>query len=397
MMGTPDGALLALDAASGDRRWQYRVTDQGSTQAPGHRQWNRLLRELSWRPRRLGSPPLERNGGAVTPVGEVAQRSLRMASSSSTEFQTMDNLPCSTHSMPTPESCSGVLDEGFGNPSVSNGIGYAGHPSGEVLAFDVDTGDELWRVQVGPPLRPFAVASGLVYVASSGDLAVHAFDAESGAERLELPDRQPQSTVAVAVADGVALHHREPTLGSIYAIGGVRPARAGRCIPRLLLRPAGISEHGGKVRQRSPARRAKLAARLNSFGRPAGGVHCHSIKWGGHPTVSPGRQRVDRRTASAVTSRSSRRMAHSSSNGVRPARRTANSISSATTEMRLGRVAFAPDGTHFYVARHRQPAHPAFRRRPHLPSTPGAALAKMMASSSIRSTSRSIAGGRLSY
>ena len=109
------------------------------------------------------------------------------------------------------------VDELLFSPAVSDGVAYSGSALGAVTARDALTGEELWRVQVGGPTSPPAVADGVVYVAANGDVRIYALDAATGAE-LSRFDLDGAISDGLAVANGSV--YVGTTAGRVYAIDG---------------------------------------------------------------------------------------------------------------------------------------------------------------------------------
>ena len=109
------------------------------------------------------------------------------------------------------------IDEELFTPAVSDGVAYSGSVAGSVTARDALTGDEHWRVQVGGIAYPSAVADGILYVPSDGDMRVYGPDATTGAE-LSRFDLDGNATDGLAIANGSV--YVGTSSGSVYAIGG---------------------------------------------------------------------------------------------------------------------------------------------------------------------------------
>jgi outer membrane protein assembly factor BamB len=110
------------------------------------------------------------------------------------------------------------------SPAIDAQMGYVATASGVVTAVDLSTGRSVWSSAFAPPLRPPAVAGGLVLVAADGERSLLALDASTGATLWRHPMDGP-NPCCIAVADGLVL--AGTTSGSVFAIGGdgapVRP------------------------------------------------------------------------------------------------------------------------------------------------------------------------------
>jgi outer membrane protein assembly factor BamB len=158
-VGSNDGYLYALDAATGDRRWRFKTA------------------------------------GPVYPSPAVVDGVVYIGGGSS--YYALDAATGEEHWRFQHTAVSHV----YCSPAVADGIVYVGGGS-RVYALDADTGEELWRFQPAwnSVFSP-AVAEGVVYIASE-DGYIDALDAATGNQlwRFEAGDQVESSP---AVADGV--------------------------------------------------------------------------------------------------------------------------------------------------------------------------------------------------
>jgi outer membrane protein assembly factor BamB len=148
--GSLDGALYAIDAASGAQRWRFETGAIGSVAAP------------------------------VVADGVVfagAQDGLLFAASTASgeERWRVELGPGSVANLPL--------------PAVADGVVYAGGGEGILLAVDAASGQERWRLTVGgEAVGAPSVSGGLVFVTAAADIGggnaeLVAVDAANGTER----------------------------------------------------------------------------------------------------------------------------------------------------------------------------------------------------------------------
>ena len=167
-VGSRDGRLYALDAATGAKRWEYRTG--------------------SW----VESSPAVVDGSVYFGSQDGMLRAL--------------------------DAATGALrwefDAGFGvdsSPAVAGGLVYVGADR-SLFAVDAASGERRWSRELGEIVGPPVVANGIVYVGS-----LHAFDARRGWQRLRFRTyRRVASSVAVAGATVYAVN----TSGIAIAIDG---------------------------------------------------------------------------------------------------------------------------------------------------------------------------------
>lgn len=164
-VGAPRG-LVALDAVSGDERWQAREAGPRFD----------LIEETLYAPRRGGLSALDPAGGS----------------------QRWRFVP--------PESYVHVW-------TVVDGTAYAGTNGGTLFALDVTTGEERWHTVLGEQVGAVAVGNGFAYVGTVRESAaadVYAFDATSGEERWRYASDDRSEVRDVAIGDAIYALFREP-------------------------------------------------------------------------------------------------------------------------------------------------------------------------------------------
>ena len=74
------------------------------------------------------------------------------------------------------------FERGFGSACTAlrfgDGTLLAGSQEGALVCWSVDSGDELWRVEVDGPISDLALEGNRVYAAASSDM--HVFDVDDG-------------------------------------------------------------------------------------------------------------------------------------------------------------------------------------------------------------------------
>jgi outer membrane protein assembly factor BamB len=214
-IGTEDGALLAIDTATAEERWRFAVAEQGAVNTPavaagvvyvgseagGFVAVDALTGEELWR----GDTGDDALGTAVAADGIAYIGGSGDGGGHLYAFDAANG------------ELLWRLDEALYTPAVLDGVAYSASFAGTFAALDPATGEERWRIELGGPLRPPAVANGIVYVPSDGDRAVYALDAATG-EQLWRFDVDGAIDGPIAVADGVA--YVGTALGGVYAIGG---------------------------------------------------------------------------------------------------------------------------------------------------------------------------------
>lgn len=204
--GTDDTILYAVDAATGQERWEYDgfARDHGGfyalDAATGQPRWS------------IATGSFSTNTAAV--VDGVAYFS-------GGDDNTLYAVDASTGQERWRFSLG--ADASQNSPAVANGLVYLPADDGNVYAVDAVTGTERWRFQSGGRLLIFnspAVAGDAVYFGTmSGQ--VFAVDAVTGRERWHVPLPTSQIHSSPAVVGGMvfigAYDHR------LYAIGDVGP------------------------------------------------------------------------------------------------------------------------------------------------------------------------------
>lgn len=164
-VGAPRG-LVALDAATGEERWQARKAGPRFE----------LFDETLYAPRRGGLSALDAAGGSerwrFTP----------------------------------PESYVNAW-------AVVDGTAYAGTYAGDLFALDATTGEERWHATLGEQVGAVAAGDGTAYlgtVRASAAADIYAFDAASGAERWRYASDDRSEVRAVTVGTAIYAVFREP-------------------------------------------------------------------------------------------------------------------------------------------------------------------------------------------
>jgi len=211
-LGTGDGYLVALNAATGAIVWQTEVSPDG---LPVYRvpalSDGRIFAGVQNGPfvavqasdgKQLWSAP-GNGSGYGTPVvsgkgvyisGGGGLRALDVASGD-VRWQTDD----------------------YGTPALAGQIGIGGTDAGDVIAYDLSTGVVRWQVSFVGPMRPAAVAGNDVYVSADGEQRIYALDVQTGQELWSFA-LDGANECCVAASHGLVV---VGTLsGSVYAIAG---------------------------------------------------------------------------------------------------------------------------------------------------------------------------------
>jgi outer membrane protein assembly factor BamB len=215
-VGTGDGVLLALDRNDGAERWRHTVSTGGVVKAPA------LAGDLVV---------------AATDDGTL----MALRADSGQEIWADRGL---TPPLGTPVIADGLaligppggedgpdlaafgLDDGglrwqapvsVFSPSIAGDLGVNGSNDGIVMATELRTGHERWRVPLAGINRPPAVAGSVAYVAADGLHQVVALDARTGGELWRF-DVAGGNGCCIAVARGLVLAGTDA--GFVYAIGG---------------------------------------------------------------------------------------------------------------------------------------------------------------------------------
>lgn len=109
----------------------------------------------------------------------------------------------------------------FTAPSVVDGVLYTGTEDGGLVAVDAATGAERWRVTVGGlPARSPAVIDGVVYLGSTDEATLHAFATADGHELWSFQTDGVGGAISPAVvAEGtVYVTYYEGAVNHLYAI-----------------------------------------------------------------------------------------------------------------------------------------------------------------------------------
>jgi outer membrane protein assembly factor BamB len=219
--GTADGDLVAVDAATGDERWRTQVDDtSGAVHRPAFAD---------------GRVHVASDGGGYVAVdavdGDILWRFDTDAYATGTAVVS-DGIAYIGAGAPEGrlwalDAAAGEeiwrVDEAYSNPSIADGIAFAGSAALGVAAFDVATGDPIWVFPIEGVARPMAVAEGVVYVPADQERRLYAIDASNGDELWHM-ELDAGTDCCVAVADGAAFVGTWS--GSLYAIGSVGDGRA---------------------------------------------------------------------------------------------------------------------------------------------------------------------------
>jgi len=111
--GSNDGEIVALDAASGDERWQVAVTSEV-----------------------LGSPAV--GGGKVLVQTVNGKLTALSAATGATEWVIQQSMPA-------------LSVRGTSSPVIARGRVVSGFDNGRVASYDLDDGGVLWNVLMEPP------------------------------------------------------------------------------------------------------------------------------------------------------------------------------------------------------------------------------------------------------
>jgi len=213
--GTADGDLVAVDAVTGDERWRTQVDEtSGAVHRPAFSD---------------GHVHVASDGGGYVAVdaadGHVMWRFDTGVFATGTAVVS-DGIAYIGAGSPEGrlwalDAATGEerwrVDEAYSNPSVADGVAYAGGVGLGVVAHDSGTGARLWTFPDGGVVRPLAVAEGVVYVPVDTARRLYALDAATGEELWRL-DLDGGTDCCVAVANGAAFVGTWS--GSLYAIGG---------------------------------------------------------------------------------------------------------------------------------------------------------------------------------
>ena len=236
--GTSDGELIGIDTASGTERWRARVIDAGAVRSPA------LADGIAY----AGSD----SGGLVAvdvASGEILWRADTGTDTTGT-VTVNDGIVYVSHS-PGDEPAAlfafdaktGELlwqrDEWMGAPATSGTFGVSDNENGDVVAFDLRTGDDMWRAKVGGELRPVAISREIVYVPSDGDRAIYAYDVQTGDPLWSIPvdgglwdgPAVTDGRIYVATTSGVIQAFGEGDAGAGAASPAATPIATARATP----------------------------------------------------------------------------------------------------------------------------------------------------------------------
>jgi outer membrane protein assembly factor BamB len=208
------GSIVALDATTGTRRWQYDAPAAGSFHNPAFADSTVFAGSDAG-----GFFALDAGSGALrwnVDVGKDATGTAVVADGIAYLGANED-----VGRLYAFDEGTGTLlwkhDEPIYSPAVAGGIAYSGSKSGLVTARRERTGDELWRFQIRGTARPVTVANGVLYVPADDEHRVYAVDAASGGELWHY-DVDGGIDSPVAVMGGTL--YVGTTFGTLYAIAG---------------------------------------------------------------------------------------------------------------------------------------------------------------------------------
>src|SRR5262245_28666269 len=217
--GTADGLVVAIDASSGLESWRTPVsqdrrpvhspaatsgvivaaTDGGTIAAldagSGKVEWRQDLgTDVEYGSPVVGNGVAYLGGGATSPDARLIAFDL----ASGNELWR--------------------VDENVSSPSIAGDRGYTGSAVGRVKAIDLtEAGKEQWGLQFGGVVRAPVVAGDVVYISADGERRLVALDRSSGG-RLWSFDLDGFNSCCLAVSRGLIL--LGTSAGTVYAIGG---------------------------------------------------------------------------------------------------------------------------------------------------------------------------------
>jgi outer membrane protein assembly factor BamB len=124
------------------------------------------------------------------------------------------------------------IEENLSAPSIVDGIGYVSGSGGAVAAIDLASGRELWRTQFEGLVRAPAVAGEIVYAPADHARLIAALDRVTGGV-LWTYDVDGSNQCCIAVARGLVLIGTQ--LGTVYAVGG----DGAQLVPQVASGPSG--------------------------------------------------------------------------------------------------------------------------------------------------------------
>jgi outer membrane protein assembly factor BamB len=201
-IGSDDGNVYALNAANGDKIWNYTTGSPPEIQIPG------------------GAPPIPQNGVATSPavvdgIVYVGALDYNVYALNAANGDKIWNYT------------TGYIVDSY--PTVVNGVVYVGSLDDNIYALNATKGDQLWNFTTeGPVYSSPAVVSGVVYVGSD-DGNVYALNATYGNKIWSYPTEAASMIGAnwvvssPAVVDGVVyVGSRDNNVYALNAVNGAK-------------------------------------------------------------------------------------------------------------------------------------------------------------------------------
>ena len=230
-----NGRVIALDAASGAIRWDVPASRDGdaasspafadglvytASQSGGLVALRAATGELAWRVDTEGDPV-----GTIV----VADGTAFVGSSSDT---TQGRLRAVDAKSGTPKW---EIPEALYSPAVVGSLGISGSTTGVIKAYDAVTGQARWKFGADGTSRAPAVAGGVAYVAADTQRTIYALDVTDGGLLWQF-DVDGENQCCIAVARGLVF--AATMTGTVYAIGGDGVAIAPQQTPAASPAPA---------------------------------------------------------------------------------------------------------------------------------------------------------------
>jgi outer membrane protein assembly factor BamB len=215
--------LFAVDAATGERRWQSEFG--GSFSGAALEDGTVFAGAFGLEPGTTKVIALDVATAAPRWVVDTAGRPVGLAVADGLVVVGTANPPGSrVGTLYALDAATGAevwrleLDGQVNRPAIADGVVYAGTLAGTLHALAATDGAELWRTDFGADVLSPAVANGLVYVGRGGTL--YALDAATGAERWRYDTGAFTALAAVDQERVYVAGSGDPTLDALDAMTG---------------------------------------------------------------------------------------------------------------------------------------------------------------------------------